>query len=295
VKLLCQLLLNGMASAGLYAMIAVGFGVVYRSTGVFHLAYGGLYVIASYALFSGVGLAHLPVAAALPLALLVTAAVGLGIEKCVYLPFYRRRASGGVVLIASLGVLIVIENGIALAFGNEARTITVGIEPSMRFAGLVLTRIQLIQFGVGSGAVLALWVMLRKWSIAQALWAMGDEPELIPVIGLPVRHLRALVFILSSLLIAIPACLISLDVGMDPHVGMNYLLIGAVAVFFGGVESFWGWTLGAVVLALLQSLAVWKFSARWTDLVTFGMLVAMLLFRPCGMLGSKRRIEESAN
>ena len=81
--------------------------------------------------------------------------------------------------------------------------------------------------------------------------------------------------------------------GMDPHVGMHYLLLGSVAVFFGGVDRYWAWGAGAMLLAALQSLAVWKFSAQWTDLVTFGVLIFVLLFRPQGLFGLRKRLEET--
>jgi branched-chain amino acid transport system permease protein len=91
---------------------------------------------------------------------------------------------------------------------------------------------------------------------------------------------------------AIPACSLTLDIGIDPFVGLSYLLIAAVAVLVGGVDSYRGWVSGAATLAILQSLVVWKFSARWMDLVTFALLVIMLVFRPQGLVQNARRTEE---
>ena len=112
------------------------------------------------------------------------------------------------------------------------------------------------------------------------------------VLGLPLMRYRVLVFVTSGLLAGLAASLITVDVGIDPHMGMSYLLIAAVAVLAGGIDRFSGWVLGAMVLALLQSLMVWQFSAQWMDLVTFGVLIAILLFRPQGMLGLRKRLEE---
>ena len=192
-----------------------------------------------------------------------------------------------------IGVMIVVENVIALAFGNEVKTISNQLEPSVAFAGLRFTRIQLLQFFAGLGVFAAVGVLVRYGKWFKALWAMGDQPELLPVLGLPLMRLRLLVMSLGGVLVAIAAMLISWDIGMDPHVGMHYLLLGSVAVFFGGTDRYWAWGAGAMLLSVLQSLAVWQFSARWTDLVTFGVLIFVLLFRPQGLFGVSKRLEES--
>ena len=228
-----------------------------------------------------------------PVVLALSAAFAALIECVVYHPFAQKRCSSGVVMIASLGVMIVVENVIALAFGNEVKTISNQLEPSVAFAGLRFTRIQLLQFFVGLGVFAAVGAAVRHGKWFKALWAMGDQPELLPVLGLPVRWLRLGVMMLGGVLVAIPAMLISWDIGMDPHVGMHYLLLGSVAVFFGGVDRYWAWGAGAMILSALQSLAVWKFSAQWNDLVTFGVLVFVLLFRPQGLFGLRKRLEET--
>jgi branched-chain amino acid transport system permease protein len=122
---------------------------------------------------------------------------------------------------------------------------------------------------------------------------MGENPELLQVHGWRLGRYRALVFALSGALVAVPACLIMVDVGMDVHAGMSYLLIAAVAVLAGGVARVEGWVMGGFVLAVMQSLVVWKFSAKWMDLVAFVLLLAVLLFRREGLLGIRKRTEES--
>ena len=133
---------------------------------------------------------------------------------------------------------------------------------------------------------------MEKNRYFKAIWAMGDQAELIPVLGLPFGKLRLIVMATGGMLVAVPAMLISYDIGMDPHAGMHYLLLASVAVFFGGVDRYWAWGLGAMTLCALQSLTVWQFSARWIDLVTFGVLIFVLLFKPQGLLGMRKRLEE---
>lgn len=279
---------------GAVAMLyAAGFGIVYRSFRVFHIAMGAQFVFSCYAFYLCAVLLKLPLPLAAVGTLILSVAFAVLIELAVYRPFFLKRCSSGVVMIASLGVMIVVENLIALAFGNEVKTISNQLEPSVAFAGLRFTRIQLMQFGVGVVLFAIVGAMVRFGKWFKAVWAMGDQPELLPVLGLPLSRLRLLVMGLSGVLVSVAAMLISWDIGMDPHVGMHYLLLGSVAVFFGGTDRYWAWGAGAMLLAVLQSLAVWQFSARWTDFVTFGVLIFVLLFRPQGLFGLSKRLEEA--
>ena len=293
MNLFLQLLGNGLVQGAVAVLYAACFGFVYRSFRVFHIAMGAQFVFACYAFYTCAAVCKLPLVVSVPAVLVLSAAFAALIECAVYRPFVQKRCSSGVVMIASLGVMIVLENVVALIYGNEVKTISNQLEPSAAFAGLRFTRIQLLQFFVGLGVFAAVGAAVRYGKWFKALWAMGDQPELLPVLGLPVRWLRQGVMMLGGVLVAIPAMLISWDIGMDPHVGMHYLLLGSVAVFFGGVDRYWAWGAGAMLLAALQSLAVWKFSAQWTDLVTFGVLIFVLLFRPQGLFGLRKRLEET--
>ncbi|MBO7448183.1 branched-chain amino acid ABC transporter permease [bacterium] len=293
MNLFLQLLGNGIVQGAVAMLYAAGFGIVYRSFRVFHIAMGAQFVFSCYAFYLCAVLLKLPLPLAAVGTLILSVAFAVLIELAVYRPFFLKRCSSGVVMIASLGVMIVVENLIALAFGNEVKTISNQLEPSVAFAGLRFTRIQLMQFGVGVVlfAIVGATVRFGRWF--KAVWAMGDQPELLPVLGLPLSRLRLLVMGLSGVLVSVAAMLISWDIGMDPHVGMHYLLLGSVAIFFGGTDRYWAWGAGAMLLAVLQSLAVWQFSARWTDFVTFGVLIFVLLFRPQGLFGLSKRLEEA--
>ena len=293
MNLFLQLLGNGLVQGAVAMLYASGFGFVYRSFRVFHIAMGAQFVFSCYGFYTCVTVCKLPLMVSVLVVLALSAAFAALIEFAIYHPFAQKRCSSGVVMIASLGVMIVVENVIALAYGNEVKTISNQLEPSLAFAGLRFTRIQVFQFIVGIATFAAVGAAVRHGKWFKALWAMGDQPELLPVLGLPVRWLRLGVMMLGGVLVAIPAMLISWDIGMDPHVGMHYLLLGSVAVFFGGVDRYWAWGAGAMILAALQSLAVWKFSAQWNDLVTFGVLVFVLLFRPQGLFGLRKRLEET--
>lgn len=292
MSLLLQLIANGLVNGVLFAMMAVAFGLVYRSARVFHLAYGGLYVVSAYIMYAAVTWAALPVVAACVIAVAGSAAAGVAVEGGFYRWFERRGCGRGAILVASLGLFIVLENLIAMIFGNEMRTMPRELASTVYIGPVRLTVIQLWQAGIGVTVLVIFALAMRRVRALKAIWAMGDEPELLAMLGNPLNRYRAIVFALATALAAVPACLIGIDTGMEPHMGMHYVLIAAVAMLAGGTERFVGWVTGGFLLALLHSLVVWKFSSNWMDLATFTILVLILLFRPEGILATNRRLEE---
>ncbi len=294
MTLIFQLLANGIVNGVLYALLAVGFGLVWRCLRIFHVAFAGLYLVCGYSYYVFVNWIHLSVYTSAVLTLLVAAVIGLLTEICFYRPFYRKNASFGSVLIASLGVYIVLVNLISIFFGNELRTVDRELINSWNFGRIVFTKLQLIELITATMVISLFGIIACRFRVFKAVWAMGDQPDLIPVLGLPIFRLRSIVLIFSTCMAAVPACLITHDVGIAPHIGMSTVLIAAVAVLVGGFNSYSGWVCGAIILALLQSFVVWEFSARWMDLVTFAILLMTLIFRPHGVLAEQSRLEESA-
>jgi branched-chain amino acid transport system permease protein len=292
MDLLLQLLANGLVNGALFALLSCAFGLVYRSARIFHIAFAGLFLISPYTAYAANVWLGMPIWLAMILGVIAGAAAGYLAEQFLYHPFLRRKASASAVMVASLGAFIIIQNVLAITFGNELRTLERGLASSIVLGTVSLTSIQVVQLVTATAALAALGVAIQRVRVFKAIWAMGDEPGLVPVLGLPLTRYRTIVFTLSATLGGLAGCLIAIDVGVDPHMGMSYLLIAAVAMLAGGIDRYAGWVLGGVALALLQSLMVWKFSAKWMDLVTFAVLIGVLVFRPQGMLGLRKRLEE---
>lgn len=289
MNLLIQLMLNGLVTASMYALVAVGFGLVYRTTNILHIAIGGIYTLSAYIAYSIIKTGDIP---ALLLGIVGAAVIGVIIEIGIYKPLYRKKSTSGVLLISSLGMYIIIVNIIALIFGNEVKILRTGIEESFTFGEFILTRIQVTQLIGGIILLILLLLLFRKLKYFKAIWAMGEEPGLVQTLGIPIWNLRRSVFIISSALVAVASILTAFDVGIDPHVGMSAFLMGAVAVLVGGKDNPIGWVLSALIIAEIQSIVIWKFSARWNDAITFGILILVLLIRPQGIFSREKRVEE---
>jgi len=292
MDLLLQLIANGLVNGALFALLACAFGLVYRPLRIFHIAFAGIFLIAPYAAYAAHTWLDLSIWFASLLGVFAGAIAGYLSELWLYRPLFRNHVSGGAVIVASLGAFIIIENVLAMIFGNELKITEQGLTTQFTFGSVRMASIQLIQFGVATVVLIGFGIAIKRVRTFKVIWAMGDEPELIPVLGLPLMRYRAIVLALSGAISGIAGCLIAADVGIDPHMGMSYLLIAAVAVLAGGIDRYLGWVFGGILLALLQSIMVWKFPAQWMDLVTFSVLIGVLLFRPQGLLGTQKRLEE---
>jgi branched-chain amino acid transport system permease protein len=287
-----QFIANGLCRGSAYALVAMGFALIYTTSGVFHIAHGAIYTAAAYAIYCFFILLELPFALAVVLALLSTALLGALVELMVYRPLDKRKASSAVLMISSLGVYIVMINLLALCFGNETKILRSGVETTVSFGDVILTRVQIAQMVVALSVVALYWLFLRRTSLGRICRSVADDSVLASVLGVKVESTRLVVFAVGSILAAIGAGLVALDVGIDPYIGFPAVLAAAVACIVGGLHRFIAPALGGVLLGVIQSLVVWQTSTKWESAVTFALLLAFLLFRPQGLLGIRKRLEE---
>ncbi len=288
-----QLIANGLVNGCLYALMATGYALIYNTTRIFHIAHGAIYTASAYLCFLFFVRLSWGLTSSILIALILTTLMGMMTEILVYAPLERKKASLLIALLSSLGLYVALVNLIAMIFGNETQILRPGVEKTYRWGSIILTRIQVAQV-ITALAVLPLIVLWLKFSqMGKVIRAVRDHPTLAMVLGVPLSRVRLLVFALGSALAGGAAILSALDVGFDPHIGMPALLIAAVALIVGGVGTFEGPVVGAFLLGILQSLIIWQVSARWTDAITFGVLIFFLLFRPHGLVGRRRRVEES--
>jgi branched-chain amino acid transport system permease protein len=288
-----QFLANGLCKGAVIALVGLGFGLIYTTTRVFHIAHASIYVLAAYALWIALATFGLPLPIAVIFALGIALACGMLVDWVVYQPLAQRSASAAVVMISSLGVQIVLENAIAMSFGNQSQIIRAGVEKTCEFGSVILTHVQIAQAVTGVLLTCGLWLFLKHTRTGQLCRAVSDDETLASVLGVKVRRVRLLAFGLGSAFAGAGAILVSLDVGMDPHVGFPVVLTAAVGCIIGGLRNFLAPAAGGLLLGLTQSLVVWQTSSKWEEAVTFGILILFLLFRRDGLFGGVQRAEEA--
>lgn len=290
--MLLQLLANGLVAGCVYALVALGFGIIYNTTQIFHFAHGVVYTVAAYLLYTSLVLLHWPTVLGFIFALIFAALLGIVMERYIYYPLYKKEAPLLIAMISSLGIYIFLVNLIAMLFGNETKVLRPGIEKTYQLGFVILTRIQIWELLAFLIVFPLFYLFMTKTKLGKTIRALSNNPNLVTVIGVDIRKVRLFVFGIGSALAAIGASLVALDVGIDPNIGLTAILISAVAVIIGGVGIFEAAALGGLLLGLVQNLVIWKISARWIEVLTFVILIIFLLTRPQGILGKRRRLEE---
>ena len=288
--MLIQLLVNGIVMGAIYSMVALGFALVYNTTRIFHIAYAAIYMFAAYMFYSFYNILHVQILLSFLVAIILTVILSLFIELVVYRPLENKGSSLNVIMISSIGVMIIIVNTVAMFFGNETKIINQEIASSVSFGNVILTNVQIAQFVVSAFVIFGFLLILKYTKLGIQTRAMRDDDILCSVFGIDSKKLRLILFTISAFFAAVGSVLVAYDVGMDPYVGMPMLLNAIVALIIGGIGRFEAPVLGGFLIGILQSFAVWAFSSRWQDAVTFTLLLLFLLFRPQGILGEKKRM-----
>lgn len=284
-----QFIINGLITGILYSLLAIGFALVYNTTRVFHIAAAGIYVFAAYMFWFFVAKVEFAIIPASLIAIVLTMFLSLLSELCVYRPLKNKKASHNVAMIASIGLMTVIINTIAMCFGNETKVVENAILQPLTFGDIIITTPQKYQTVVGI-VVLAVFMAVLKWTNwGLRLKALSADETLFETLGYNTNATRVLVFLVSGAFIALASCLTVYDVGLDPNMGMSILINAMVAMILGGVGKFSTCILGGLSLGLLQSLTVYHFASNWQNAVTFLVLLILLFLRPQGIAGYKQR------
>ena len=287
--MLLQFIINGLITGLLYSLLAIGFALVYNTTHIFHIAAAGIYVFAAYMFWWLATTFDLPVFVAAVLSIILTMGLSLAVEIVVYRPLKHNNSSLNMAMIASIGLMIVIVNFIALFFGNDTKVIDNHIQNPIMLGELVLTAPQIWQASISVLfiVIFLITIIITKWGMQ--FRALSDNEALYSSLGYNPASTRTVIFLFSGLFIALASCLTVYDVGLAPTIGMNILISAIVAMIIGGSGRFSACIYGGLFLGILQSLTVFLFSSNWQNAVTFFVLLVFLFLRPQGIAGIKQR------
>lgn len=287
--MLAQFLINGIITGILYSLLAIGFALVYNTTKLFHIVAAAIYVFAAYMFYLFAVTFGMPVLVAAVVAVVLTMGLSLLTDVSVYRPLKNRKASNNVAMIASIGMMTVVINLLAMFFGNETKVIDNTIHRTFGWDSIIITTPQIWQLVAGGLFIAAFQIFISRTQWGIRFRALSADSVLYETLGYNTSHTRNFVFLLSGAFIAVASCLTIYDIGLDPHMGMNVLINAMVAMIIGGVGRFGTCVLGGLTLGILQALTVYQFSSNWQNAVTFVLLLVLLFLRPQGIAGYKQR------
>lgn len=296
-----QQLINGLTLGGVYALIAIGYSMVYGILGMLNFAHGEVYMIGG---FTGWWALHflsrgneLVVHAVTVIAIMIIAAmavsglIGILAERFAYRPL--RNAPRMNLLLSALGVSIFLQNLVLNYQGAKVRSFQISalIPESLRVIQIgpaVFSFMRLLVIGVTFLLMVLLSVMIKRTKIGKAMRATSQDIEAAAFMGIDVDKIVVLVFIIGSALGGAAGTLVALlFTQVDYYVGFQAGLKGFTAAVLGGIGNIYGAMLGGIILGLTESLAVTFLPSAYKDVVAFAILITVLIVRPWGLIGEK--------
>lgn len=286
---LFQQIINGLSLGSVYALIAVGYSLVYSILLFSNFAHGGFLVVGGYACYYLLTQSGYGIVLASAGAVLASGVVAVLTERLAYKPIRERTSTTLYLLIASMGVSIIIENIFVIVVGGRFRALPEHTFPSGIFnlgGGVTVSSFDILSLVVAVVFLGALQLFLSRTRWGLAIRAAACDLRTAGLMGVNVSLLIGIVFFVAGLLAAVGGIFLSVRYTLYPQLG-NITIKAFIAAVIGGLGSLPGAVLGSLLLGLAEMLTAGFISSQMRDMVVFSMLVAMLLVRPAGFFGKR--------
>ena len=282
-------LINGISLGSVYAIIALGYTMVYGIARMLNFAHGDIIMVGGFTVFTIVTtMGGSPVVGILA-SVVVCTVLGVTIERVAYRPL--RDASPLAVLLTAIGVSYLLQNVALLIFGSNARQFTSVITvPALKLAGgkLSISSVTIVTILSCIVIMAALMTFINKTKMGQAMLAVSEDRGAATLMGINVNRTISVTFAIGSALAAVAGVLLcSAYPSLSPYTGSMPGIKAFVAAVFGGIGSIPGAFIGGILLGIIENLAKAYISSQLSDAIVFSVLIIVLLVRPTGILGKK--------
>lgn len=280
--MLIDIVIFGTIWGAIYTILALGFTLIFGVARILNLAYGAMYMVASYLIYSlvsGFGLSAVP---AWLLAVAATSLLGMALYRVFIFPL---RDSLGRVLIVTAGIAIFLQEVAVLVYSTEPRYVPTALPGSLAILGARVTHQQLLTLAAAAVLVFLLHAFLVRTRLGRELRAVAQDSEMAALMGIPVERTYLLAMALSTALAAAAGALVAPFLTVNPEMGWSPLLVAFTIVVLGGLGSLWGTIAAAFIVAYAEMLTAFLISPQLRDVVTFGIMIFTLVFRPHGLFG----------
>lgn len=280
-------LINGISLGSIYAIIALGYTMVYGIAKMLNFAHGDVIMIGCYVVFTMMTGMQMNPFVSLLAAIIGCTVLGVLIEKITYKPL--RKASPLAVLITAIGVSYFLQNLALIIFGADTKSFTsvIEMEPIRLAEGkLVISGVTIVTVIVCVAIILALMAFIRKSKAGQAMLAVSEDKDAAQLMGINVNKTISLTFAIGSGLAAIAGVLLcSAYPTLSPYTGSMPGIKAFTAAVFGGIGSIPGAFIGGILLGVIEILGRAYISSQLSDAIVFAVLILVLLVKPTGILG----------
>lgn len=288
--------LNGLSFGSIYALVALGYTMVYGILGMINFAHSEIYMMGAFMCFYFARLAGLNTPSPLNFTLgllaagLATAVIGFTVEKLAYKPLRNSPKMNS--LITAIGVSILFQYGGQIIFGAEPKAFPTLIEDTALFelAGSQIHLIDLLIYGVSAVSLGVLSFIILKTQTGRAMRAVSSRPDMTPLMGIDNNKIISMTFIIGSVLAGIAAVLVSIKYPkIDPLMGTKIGMSAFVAAVFGGIGSLHGAVIGGLLLGLGEYYVLGYGASTYREALSFCILILILIYKPTGLFGSNKK------
>jgi neutral amino acid transport system permease protein len=285
-----QVGLNGLSLGAIYALGAVGLTLVYGILKLVNFAHGDFLTFGAYMAYLVNVTWGLPLVAAIFWAMVMTAILGIILERVMWRPMRARRAGLLQLLLMSIGLAFIIRAFVQYVWGTDIRTLDVNVTETVSFLGLTIGRTELIVIGIGFVVLLGIGLMLRMTLLGKQMRALSDDIELAETTGIDTSRVILYTWIFAGALAGLAGVLSGAITNLRPELGFELLLPIFAAVVLGGIGDAFGALAGGIILGLVIEWSTLFFDARWKVTIGFVALIVVLIVRPQGIFGRARAI-----
>lgn len=282
-------LINGISLGAVYAIIALGYTMVYGIAKMLNFAHGDVIMVGCYTVFSVVSMMHLPVWLGILLSIVVCTVLGVTIEAVAYRPL-RQASSSLTVLITAIGVSYLLQNLALLIFGANTKAFTsvVPIKAVKIGDKLTITGETIVTVLACIIIMIVLTLFVNKTKAGRAMLAVSEDKGAAQLMGINVNRTISLTFAIGSALAAVAGVLLcSAYPSLTPYTGSMPGIKAFVAAVFGGIGSIPGAFIGGIILGIIENLSKAYISSQLADAIVFMVLIIVLMVKPTGILGKK--------
>lgn len=281
--------INGVSLGSIYAIIALGYTMVYGIARMLNFAHGDIIMVGGFAIFTLMSTMGVPPLVSILAAMVICTVLGVTVERIAYRPL--REATSLAVLITAIGVSYLLQNIALLIFGSNARQFTSVVTlPNLKLAGgqLTISSVTIVTIITCIVIMVGLTSFINKTKVGQAMLAVSEDKGAATLMGIDVNRTITITFAIGSALAAIAGALLcSTYPSLTPYTGSMPGIKAFVAAVFGGIGSIPGALIGGILLGIIENLSKAYISSQLSDAIVFSVLIIVLLVRPTGILGRK--------
>src|SRR3989344_4376360 len=285
MDILPQLIVNSLIAGSIYAILTLGFNLTYATSKFIDMSFGVFTAIGAYSVFYLSKQLGAPLSLGIFAGIILSGLISFLAYIFIYKPLRARKSSGAVLLIASLGVLTALQAILAILFTSQFQTLS-GLLPGNRVFevwGGTFTAVQLSIFYVGAAVFALVAFLLRYTLFGKAVTAISDDEEVSKIVGIDNGRVMGRLFFCSGAIGGLAGILIGFDTGIEPIMGLPWLLVAVIAAIIGGIGNIPAGVAGAFLLAFAENFGIWKIAGEWKAAIAFGLLIIFLIWRPQGI------------